>query len=123
MTAPRPKGGAVPREAYLTAGRALALEDLAGAAVQVDVTFRIRDGGAFWQVVGLDDEAVLTVDVARRVDDGRLVAPFTGRAGGSGGVWFVEATVPWAASADAGVSVVRLLAIALDATLVLQDGR
>jgi putative intracellular protease/amidase len=113
----------VPREAYLAARRAVTLEDLADAAVLVDATFRIRDGGAFWQVVDVHDDAVLTVDVARHVDDGRLVSPLTGATASTDGVWLVEATVPWAASADAGVSVVRLLAITLDATLVLRDGR
>lgn len=113
----------MPREAYLAAARALTLDDLAAAAGRVDPTFWIRDGGAFWQVAGSDDEAVLTVDVPRLVDDGRLVEPFVGGPELPGPVWFVEATVPWAASADAGVEIVRRLAAALGSALVLRDGR
>jgi hypothetical protein len=116
----------MPRELYLVTPQPVQFEALVAAAAQVDDSLLVRGlyGGAALQLVGAEDQAVLTLENSRLLADpfdARRVTPGLDVSGSE--VWWTEAVVPWGAAADSGVAVIEGLARLLGGQLRVQDGR
>ena len=116
----------MPRELYLLTPAPVQFDTLVAAAAEVDDSLLLRGlyGGAAVQLVGADDQAVLTIENSRLLAD-----PFDARRVTRGldvseaEVWWTEAVVPWGAAGDPGVAVAKGVARLLGGQLRVEDGR
>jgi hypothetical protein len=115
----------VPRELYLVTAQPVILEALVAAAAEVDEGLGIRAlyGGAAAQLVASDDQAVLTIDSSRLLEDSFDAGRVTeGLEVPDGPLWWTEASAPWGSAGDPGVAVMRGLARICGGRLKIEDG-
>jgi len=115
----------MPREAYLLTTEPVILEALVLAAAQVDDQLGLRAlyGGAALQLIGPDDQAVLTIDNSRLLMDTIDAERVTrGLEMPGAEAWWTEATMPWGSGGDPGVAVVEGLARICGGRLRVEDG-
>ena len=116
----------MPREIYLVTPQAVDFEAVVRAAAEVDESLLLRGlyGGAALQLVGSDDQAVLTCDSSRLladVADARRVTRGM-ELPDARDVWWTEAFVPWGAAGDAGVAVMVGVVRRLGGQVKVEDG-
>ncbi|WP_420368220.1 hypothetical protein [Curtobacterium sp. L1-20] len=113
----------MPREVILLSTEqpsSLALVE-AGADVAPDLRVRTLER-VVTQVVDDRGTAVLSVQQPERVENADEIARLAPWATLGAPLWWTEAWVPWGASGDVGIAIVRAFAAALDAELIVEDG-
>jgi hypothetical protein len=114
----------MPREIYLVSTEPMTMAALVEAAVAVDgqLVPRVLFDGAAIQLVDVDDVAVITLELSRRIEDPYQLELLVGRLPLTGAVWWTEATAPWGRAGEAGVRVARELGDRLGARVSVEDG-
>jgi hypothetical protein len=115
----------MPRELYLITPAPVNIESLVVAAAVVDDQLGVRAlyGGAALQLVDGADNAVLTIENSRLLQDPLDAALLTaGLDLGSGEAWWTEAVAPWGADGEPGVEVAAGIARVLGGKLRVEDG-
>jgi hypothetical protein len=129
----------MPREYRLMSLEPVDLAVVVRAAGQVDPGLRPRllYGGWAAQLVDRQGVAVLTVEASRRLDyrtqAEQLLGPSSERSGDDGAgadrqdeagfVWWTEASAPWGASGEPGARLVRMIAEAVGARFLAEEGQ
>lgn len=113
----------MPRELVLLSAEppsSLALVE-AGADVAPDLRVRTLER-VVTQVVDDRGTAVLSVQVPEFVENPAELARLAPWAAVSAPVWWTDAWVPWGATGDVGVAIVRALSGAVDGQWIVEDG-
>jgi hypothetical protein len=116
----------MPREVYLVTPEAVTFDAVVRAAAEVDDSLLLRGlyDGAVLQLVGADDQAVLTCESSRLLADPADVRRVTRGLDppGATDLWWTEAFVPWGAAGDPGVAVITGVARRLGGQVKVEDG-
>jgi hypothetical protein len=115
----------MPREISLVSTSPLTLEALVAAGVRVDGTLvpRTLFDGWLVQLVDVDDVAVLSVELSRRIEDAGDLERLTGPLPTTSAVWWTEATAPWGVRGESGVRIARALGEVLGARVLVHEGQ
>ncbi|QGN34636.1 hypothetical protein [Microlunatus sp. Gsoil 973] len=124
----------MPREYRMMSTEPIDLGVVVRAADEVDPGLRPRllFGGWAAQLVDRQGIAVLTVEASRRLDDrsqaDQLLGPPAGDpiaepAADAAFVWWTEASAPWGVAGEPGSRLARIIAEAVGARLVAEEGQ